>query len=383
MNNRICLVTYYNTLNYGTSLQAYALQKTICNLGFECQILKNIPISPLDNFQNHKNVNTLFRLKALIVKIVFFRKNKEKVHNFLDFCKENFSFCNYDLLNENDLKEINNRFNVFLVGSDQSWNPVSGQRQKSFLLDFVNEKNNKSAYGPSFGVQELPERFEKYYSEKLNKFSFLSTREESGIRIIEKLTGKEASLVLDPVFLLSRNEWDNLSSGNDLYSNYILCYFLGGDKSIRNSAKKYAKKNNLKIVFVCCNTNDYGFNTKNKKRVFPSIASFLILLKKSCAVFTDSYHGFCLSIIFNKEVFVSLRFDNSDCFSENGRILSLVNLLDFPIERVFLKNKCSYEAVKKCKPIRYSSILDKVDKNRERSILYLKQALLYDKNKQR
>ena len=272
--NKICLITYYNTLNYGTSLQAYALQRTILNLGFECQILKNIPISPLEVSKNCKRTNLLYRLKTAIIKMVFSRKNKEKKLSFYSFCKENLSVCDYDLLNESDVKEINNRFNIFLVGSDQSWNPVSGQRQKTFLLDFV-YGNIKSAYGPSFGIQELPKRFERYYSEKLNDFSFLSTREDSGIRIIKNLTGKDASLVLDPVFLLSKNEWDVLSSGDDLSFRYVLCYFLGKDDSIRDSAKRFAKENNLKIVFVCCNIIDYGFNTKSKKRVFPSISSNL------------------------------------------------------------------------------------------------------------
>lgn len=37
--NKVGIITFHGAHNYGSSLQAYALQKTISNLGYDCEII--------------------------------------------------------------------------------------------------------------------------------------------------------------------------------------------------------------------------------------------------------------------------------------------------------------------------------------------------------
>lgn len=39
MNKKVGIITYHAAHNYGSMLQAYALQQTILRMGFDCEII--------------------------------------------------------------------------------------------------------------------------------------------------------------------------------------------------------------------------------------------------------------------------------------------------------------------------------------------------------
>ena len=69
---------------------------------------------------------------------------------------------------------------------------------------------------------------------------------------IKKVTEKEVQWAVDPVFLLSKEEWSSVASDiDDIISRpYIFCYFLGDSSKQRSVALEYASSKKLKIVTI-------------------------------------------------------------------------------------------------------------------------------------
>lgn len=64
-------------------------------------------------------------------------------------------------------------------------------------------------------------------------------REQQGAVEIETVLGKSVKTVLDPVFLLDRDEWSLVENPNyKLKEPYILCYFIGDIPGMRAIAKE-------------------------------------------------------------------------------------------------------------------------------------------------
>lgn len=358
MKSNSCIVTYYNTGNYGTTLQAFALFKNIQKLGINCFLLRDVPINPiLLKTKNNKESNFFNRVFRKIKKIIYRKKINYKSESINSFCNTHFSFISFS-----ELSEVKKNISSFIVGSDQCWNPYSGVSQKSFLLDFVEKESAKKySYASSFGTSTVPFQFWDLYDTLLSQFDKISVREKEGQKLIKEILGADSTVVADPVFLLNNDEWSQLATENLEQEPYILCYFLGDESSARKCARKIAKTTQCKIVYICSNSIDFKIDKKNEKHLFPNINDFLSLIKNAKMVLTDSYHGFCFSIIFQKKVFLSMRFDDRDCCSENSRFLSLLSILDFPKQNVFYKNKITYKAIKESPEINYPSIESKLN----------------------
>ena len=59
-----------------------------------------------------------------------------------------------------NLKEINNKFDYFIVGSDQIWNYNFGHAQEKDFLKF-SDYNKTISYAPSFGIYNIDDKWKK------------------------------------------------------------------------------------------------------------------------------------------------------------------------------------------------------------------------------
>src|SRR5699024_4424214 len=136
---------------------------------------------------------------------------------------------NFILKNNETPHEKLGDFDFFIVGSDQVWNPHNLHGTSFYFLDFA-PKEKRISYSASFGIDSIPEKYEKLYIEKLSEMSHISVREHAGANIVKKLTGTDAPVLVDPTMLLTKDEWLSLSkrASNRPKSPYMLTYFLGG-----------------------------------------------------------------------------------------------------------------------------------------------------------
>ena len=322
-------MTWYQHKNYGTTLQAMALQKVIKSLGYDAFGI-NYLSKGYDRETFFEKITSFSRIKEGI----YNRVQQNRYGCIIDQEKE--SRYNYFIARHiamfpktqtaSQLFKLNEVFDAFVCGSDQIWSP--NEFNSKYYLDFVEDDNKKIAYGPSFGISEVKnEVVKKKIGGLISSIKHLSVRENQSVSMIKKYYGIDAQMVLDPTLLLEKTEWESFrNSDYEVPSNYLLCYFLGQNEGSWKQVRKIAREKNLEILIIPVHAKDYTRSGKVLKGVGP--AEFLQLFSKASFVCTDSFHGTVFSVIFGREFCTFKRFRDSNPRSQNLRVVDLLNNLN-------------------------------------------------------
>lgn len=388
--NRILLLTWFNNNNYGSLLQATALQDIINNKnisdkikleGFECKILNYEP-NPMSkkksfsfyfNYKNYKN-----KILSLYDKFYAKKYNKElekQNKTFRKFIKNNISLYPNFEIKSNELEVLNEKFDIFISGSDQIWNPNS--LDENYLLRWVNEDNKKISYGSSLSSSIIPEYYYQLYKKALSSFYKISTRDKKCVEQLEKIIGKQVTTVVDPVILLGRENIENRMTNIDKSEEeYCLSYFLGRNYDTRSVFKKFCLLNNIEmksIVGVQKDSLKYDKDILNNALWDVDPYQFLAYIKNAKYIFTDSFHGTVLSIIFHKDFIVFEKDSNRP--EQNNRIIELLKSLDLLDRWKEIKTVDSIEHIKEEK---WLEVDKKIEELRMKSFDFLKNSLKED-----
>ena len=155
-----------------------------------------------------------------------------------------------------------NRFDAFICGSDQIWNPSSFWFVPTNYLEFA-PKGKRIAYAPSVGMKNIPEKFHqnlRLWFERLREIDFLSSREKASSRMIERITGRKVATVLDPTLLVTPEEWLKLLDkpvwskeiGAIVKSGkkYVLAYLLDLEPVYKNKIADFAASKGLEVAWL-------------------------------------------------------------------------------------------------------------------------------------
>ncbi|SNZ04786.1 Polysaccharide pyruvyl transferase [Terribacillus aidingensis] len=325
MKKKVGLLTINDYGNYGNRLQNFALQEVIKGLGFEVEtVVNNSNTLPSDG-------SIIKKLKGKNIKDIFNKVNERAIHKrysnnthnrikaFKSFTKLHIKETDF-VINKNHIPEdLNSKFDYFITGSDQVWNPIIDHRSSIDFLTFA-EFHKRISYAPSFGVSNVPSEREEEYKTWLNGVNHISVREDAGASIIKQLTGKEASVLIDPTLLLDESSWDMLINSSNIdqqgKKGTLVTYFLGDiPKEYSLMINDIALKYNLDVINLG-NIKDADTYTKDP-------AQFLRLIEQSELVCTDSFHGSVFSIVLEKPFIVFDR--NGSLPSMNSRIETLLN----------------------------------------------------------
>lgn len=360
---KIAIITLNDNNNYGNRLQNYALQKFL-NKYFSDDVTtiwyeKNSYMHPI-NIWNWKSF-----IKFIINKNNF--RNYLKYTYILDCIRMNYiqKFTKkITTVFEFDINKISNKYDYFIVGSDQVWNPYFGSRKQQYirLLKFV-PKEKSIAYAASFGISSLPNEFKEVFKQSLNEMKAISVRENAGVKIIKDLAGIDVPVVVDPTLLLTREEWQKITLKPEWYNNekYILTYFLGNPSPI---IEKIAKDNDWKIYNL--------MDTDNLDLYTSRVEEFIYLIEHAQLVCTDSFHASVFSIIMNTPFLVVNR-QQKGVADMSSRIDTLLNLFNFK-DRYLTNGKCNLSD-KQILNMDFSNVGSIQNKERARSIAYLKEAM--------
>lgn len=421
LNMKTATVTWSTYNNFGTVLQAFALQKTIEGLGAENIIISDERIIQ-DNLQvlkenkfivesyekslrdnkaengNTRNTNRIRKLIQLFSHPIYFskrvpyyvadkffpslrRKIYKEIENTLllnqEKC-EDFKKLNMKILygkSRQDMNELNCQYDLFICGSDQIWNPSPRCYFDSFFyLDFVNKR--KVSYAPSVGLRKIPKQYTERIKEYLADFNSVSVRESETAKQLSELLGKDVKWVLDPTLLQTKRFWNEVALDSTIpkiRSKYLLCYFLENEKWYFEYVTKLARRLKLKVVLIPNKKEFCVANHLRKNGVGPM--DFLYLVSNASFVVTDSYHGLLFSILFEKQFVPLRRFDLSDEMNENIRIDSILELFSLEDLLVTEENSNTINPIN----ISYSETSMILNKKREESLSYLRKAI-YDKS---
>ena len=363
---RVAIITLYGNSNYGNKLQNYAIQECLKSKGFEVKTIINTPIYN-NRFPNiirlikHK-INTIrYLIKNGDKEMDFFKHNdtNERKHNFLEFNK--YINTTEHIFSFKRIKEFSN-FDIFVVGSDQIWNPNYGGLSDLDLLTFTNSK--KISISASFGIPTIESKYYNRIKRYLDKFDFISVREKQGKKIINNiLPKKDISILIDPTLMLAREQWDKVSKRPKGYleEDYILCYFLGGiNKTLEEKINSFARKFNYKVI-----------NILDKRNVLSNSgpSEFLYLEKHAKCILTDSFHSSIFAILYNIP-FVVFDREREGMNNMGSRIDTL--LATFKLENRRFNGREITEDILKHD---YTQAYKILEKERKKSELFLKKAL--------
>jgi len=334
---KVGIVTLHGYFNYGNRLQNYAVEQILKSLGCEVESIVNTTrISNENKNSNKSNIfnkfpkifnmsfkKTLYKVynkfwyynnKNLIKKI-----KKEKENKFVKF-SENFLNESNNTISINDIpSDLGERYDYFIAGSDQVWNPLFNDTSHINFLTFAPYKKRIS-FSASFGIPEIPKKYVNDYKKWLNEMNSISVREFEGAKIIKELTGRDSKVLVDPTMLLDKKEWLDLSkeSPNKPNSKYLFIYILGNISLERKKLiKNIARNNNLEIV----NLTDM----KQLDTYSSGPREFIDFINSASLVLTDSFHASIFSVIFRTPFVVFNRDYNN--MSMNSRINTLFKKL--------------------------------------------------------
>ena len=378
---------YYNSQNYGGNLQAYALCKVLETLTSSeveqiCYDTVRTPSSdmpkktlaviirhPIKVFRNIKS-RILVRYTAL--KDAVYKEEFETRRRAIMSFNQGQIKHSQIVYNFRNIAEASQKYDIFITGSDQVWNPRA--IHPAYLLTFV-ENKPKFSYAASIACDTLTEAQQEMFKSKLADYLAISVREEKAKTLLEPLVEQEVHCVLDPTLLLSREDWGAVASAIDVPEKYAFCYFLGDDLTARALARQYAEKHGLTLVTLPFMSGHYRKCDKNfgDLRLFDvTPQQFIFLVQNASIVFTDSFHAGVFSNIFEKEYFVFSRGQDN---SMNSRIYQLNALFgreytfcDTPNKKKlqYLEENCGKEKSFNCEAL---------DKERKKSLNFLADTL--------
>jgi hypothetical protein len=306
---KVGIATIHRIFNYGSALQAYALQKRIHDFGHHCEtidyIYPNQYHQALIGKVSRPRRGLLGRARRAVGDIVVRRKKRER--RFAKFLSQHVLMS----ANQYESKEVLHQgppsYDVYVVGSDQVWNVRRMGEDYTFLLDFAPAGAKRVAYAASFGDSRIDTTSALQYRKRLEKFHRISVREAESVDQARELSGLEACSVLDPTMLLSADEWQELAVLPKRPDKYVLCYFLGYTFNpfpyAEELANHVAKMSQCRLVYLVPPVTSKIFE-KNVTAVFDAgPLEFLGLFANAEAVITTSFHGTAFAVTFNRPLF--------------------------------------------------------------------------------
>ena len=315
---------FWASNNYGGLLTCYALCETIKKLNY----------------------------KPLVVKL--YKPQTDRIDNFA----KKYLNVTEKTYNQVNIAELNKFVETFIVGSDCVFAPEF--YIKSFLLDFVNGDKKKISYAPSFGQKFFNGSYnlKNIFNYYLEKFDFLSVRELSGVDLCKKEFNLNATQVMDPVFLLDKNDYINLIETKDENDTNDVSHYLFKPDEYTDVMLQELEQNFGNNV---CNIN--------MKVSDISLSQWLSNIKNSKFLLTQSFHGACFAIIFN----IPFVFAGRESF-DTGRIESVLEILGLQ-NRIIDYNGTFDSRPDLFEPIDWDRVNSILEKEKERSIKWLKEAL--------
>ena len=382
----IGLILAHTGSSYGMNLQAYATQYLLERMGFETEIIRTksrfpqgVVIVPglfqhlfvqFRRKQNKKQHN-----KNRLTDELHIRNNQLRVLAAQNFRKEKLH--NYSpILDYQALRKYASKYDAVVIGSDQCWLP-------GFSFSYLNTMNfvpagvKRISYATSLGVSHYP-KYCYYSAQKAwKKIDYLSVREQSGANIIKEVCGNDiqVQVVLDPTYLISKEEWEEMIPPSRLIDgHYILSFMLGYDDSQKEFIRDYAQKKGIKLVSILSNESSSALDTQyaDETIIGASPAEFVNYIRFADCVFTDSFHGIAFSIINQKNfyAFYPKRDFAKGKNSRNTRIDHILNTFNLS-NRLIVNHIRDEEDIH----INYGVVGSILSEKKQQSIDFLKNAL--------
>lgn len=349
---------HFSPGNYGAVLQAYALSAYLSDAGY---YPLTIDLRPRPKQRRIKGSIQYFLNKFIMMQF------NDPFECFL----ERWLPRSEPYYTTEELEKADFSFDAYIVGSDQVWRPEYTYNQPlAYFLSFVKPPARKVAYAASFGLDHWQEKNTPELTAKvkalLRTFHAISVREDSGVSICKQTFDVGAVHVLDPTLLVGRSYFDRIIGSKKKKPSKIIAYKLDNDidflrsMNVLSQALALPKKN----IYV----QERMILGKTFHRSEP-VDVWLASIRDAELVVTDSYHGICFCILFEKQF---IYYPNPK--RGMARLESLLGLLGLK-NRIYTNSQDISERQEWLEKIEYSKVNDILAEQRAISRNFLFQAL--------
>lgn len=321
---RIGIITFHASFNYGSMLQAWAMQSWLQKYGHEVKIINYRSVKQKQIYSHPFAINSLRSILALVYKTLRFGtaywNKRYRWNKFNDFLNSELNISKeYNSVEELITTPLD--IEVLICGSDQIWNPKAGDFSEAYFGNFVTSSIRKIAYAPSMG--QNPEELDpSIFSNLIKGFDQIAVREKRSADFLRKYDlYPSAKVVCDPTLLLTKEDYTPLIDIRPLIEEKYLYYYAPfHHPSHLHIAKEEAQRMKLKLVV------DTGYKSVRREKDIMYVENagpreFLNLIKNAEYVSASSYHAIIFSILFGKN-FTAID-GNTD-----SRKMSLLNKLN-------------------------------------------------------
>lgn len=358
--NKIGIITTSNAINYGAVLQAFALRSALYDLSHEKVEIINYSSDFDVTGRNYYSKNT--GVKSLVLNCIraFNLKYRARRHSLIgkfDDFKRNKMLIRTKLLTTKDEVEDSLDYNILVCGSDQIWN-LNLFHDDVFFLDFweSHPEIKYCSYAASI-TERMTESQKQYIADKLKHFNLISVRENNSVEMLEKITNREVYSVLDPVYLLTPDQWISAIGEEEYQSEkkYALIFFIGHGDADQTYVDNLCE--GLKKVVI--NLHPIKYIKGDEYICEASPMKFVSLIKNAEVVVTDSFHATSFSIIFSREFYTVKR------GNRNSRTENLFKMFG-------ISNRYIPDNSLKRSGIPYEVVRDNIELQRQKAFDYLK-----------
>jgi len=369
---KIGIITFHSKVNYGAIFQTYALQTVLTRMGHDVEIIDYWP-------QYRLNPSGLFSKPAIKVKItprfiigrpfgfcldlLNLRVNIKRKKYFEEYFSKYLHISKNTFSTYDDLVKCRNKYDFFIAGSDQIWNPkrTGGKSDPAYFLAFVGDPKCCAAYAVSMGTDRIDTSHMMQFRELVKNIGTISVRESSAISFVQHESGKNVVSVLDPTLLLKREEWAITAQfPKRIPAKYLLVFTVGYNSSIFGFVQKISHILNLPIVYVGGGMR----SIPHASYVHPCELQWYFAHAEF--VVTDSFHGTVFSVLNQKPFYTIL------ASPARTRIVDFLTPLGL-IDRLFNSGD---DITNINANIDYKFAMKKLDELRSDSIAYLNSVLI-------
>lgn len=369
---KIATITFHHAHNFGSVLQAYALQEFIRNMykdiddGVDYKIIDYYTEVQEELYSVYKHGVSVKSMIKNFVAMRYSKQLKQKHQKFETFLDERCSLTRRYKNREELIKDIPVA-DVYISGSDQLWNVRAEDFSSVYYYDFIADECKRISYAASLGPLQIEwKNYDKTkYKTLIEKYDSISVREQGSSDNLKKISDVKCSVNVDPTLLVAQDEWRKIQSEEN-YNNgeYILLYCLEPSKEQLKIADAISKKLQLPIVILRYNNkNDICNHFVKKYAAGPE--DFLAYVDHAALVLSSSFHGTAFSLIYHKPFYVLNGI-------KDNRILEIL--------RKTSMTKRSLESIDDVKKVTLDKPNDKaielfLEGERKKSYAYLKKAI--------
>lgn len=289
-------------MNYGSVLQAYALQNYINSKGIRCDIINYLMPYDYEKYKLFRVGYYKSRPQTFVSDIIFLGKNIKRKNKFNEFRNKYLSITSKVYRNWNEMIPLNQSYDGFICGSDQIWNfDCTNGVDPAYFLKFADRNKVIAAYAPSMAQVEFNCTFENEISSLINRFDYISVREKSSKNFIEKLTNKPVQIVCDPTMLLPVSRYRSIEILPHEKKGYVFVYLLEYNAQLIRYANQISKEKNIPLIYISNISIKAGKQFSNGKGMYGiGPEEFLGYIDACEYLITNSFHATVFGILMHK-----------------------------------------------------------------------------------